>query len=383
MKRRPKCLLDVLQVTTVHTWKDNRIFHKQCRSLAAAGFSVALVAPDAPGGPAEGVNTFRLGTPPGGRLGRFLFGGAMAFWRCLSLSSKVVHIHDPELIPVALLAKLCGRRIVYDVHEDYPTDILSKPWLPVRVRRPMAALCGFLERIAIRAFDGVVAATPAIVKRLIRYNSNTVLVANYPRAEELGGIAQSIPGERKDVVYVGYLTTIRGIRVLVDAMQFVSARLVLAGEFTDRELEAYVRARLSPNRIEYIGWVARKELPELLKSAAVGLVPFLPEPAHIEALPNKLFEYMAAGIPVIASDFPSWKQLIEGQGVGWCVPAGDPKALAACINRVLSDPEGASAAGARGRDAVERELNWSAAFKELIRAYARLDAHLGKQAMEI
>lgn len=374
-------VFDVLQVTTVHEWNDNRIFHKECKSLAATGLSVALIAVDAPSERVDGVTPIRLESRRGGRLSRVLVTMPIALWKSLSIKAKVVHIHDPELIPVALVSKLFGRRIVYDVHEDYPLDILSKPWIPRPLRRPVAAISGLLERVAVRCFDAVIAATPSIGARLSKCNARTFVVANYPRLEELRGSSDVLPEDRTDIVYVGYLTEIRGIRVLVDAMQKVRGRLLLAGKFTDPMLEKYVRERLSPGHIEFVGWVGRDELGGLLKRAAVGVVPFLPEPSHVEALPNKLFEYMAAGVPVVASDFAGWKKLIEGEGVGWCAPAGSAEGWAETINSALADPEGAAARGRRGRVAVELRLNWSAAFDELLRAYQTFDSTLRRRSI--
>ena len=362
--------LDVLQVSSVHRWDDNRIFHKQCKSLAAHGRAVTLLAVDAPTGRVDGVEVVGVPHAPFGRVGRFLVTVPRMLWRTLRARARIVHVHDPELLLMALVNKLFGSKIVYDVHEDYPLDILSKPWIPAPLRRPVAAISGLLERVAVRGFDAVVAATPSIGARLSQYNPNTVVVANYPRVEELNVPPESSGEGRTDVVYIGYLTEIRGIRVLVDAMKDVPARLLLAGKFTDPALEEYVRSRLSPGRIEFVGWVDRENVGDLLRRAAVGVVPFLPEPSHLEALPNKLFEYMAAGIPVVASDFAGWKELIEGMDVGWCARAGDAGAVAEKLRAALADPEGARERGQRGRAAVEARLNWRAAFENLLRAYS-------------
>jgi glycosyltransferase involved in cell wall biosynthesis len=360
---------DVLHATSVHRWDDNRIFYKECRSLQSAGLSIALIAVEAPGRPIHGVETIRVERAGAGRLGRMLVTMPRLLWRCLGTGAAVLHIHDPELIPLALVARALGRRIIYDAHEDYPLDILCKPWIPKVLRRPVAAAFAAFERIAVRAFDAVIAATPSIGARLSRYNPRTFVVANYPRLEELVVPADAADGERRDVVYVGYLTEIRGIRVLVDAMGRVKGRLVLAGQFTDPGLEKYVRERLSEGHIEFAGWVDRQQLTELFRKAAVGVAPLLPVPSFVESLPNKLFEYMAAGVPVVASDFPGWKDLVEGLEVGWCVPPGDPEALAERIGHALANPEDARARGRRGREAVETRFNWDLAFGELLRAY--------------
>jgi len=334
--------------------------------------SVALMAVEAPGGLMQGVHTLRLKRAPAGRLGRIAVTLPKILWKSLRVKARIVHIHDPELIPIALAAKVWGCRIVYDVHEDYPLDILCKPWIPRLLRRPVAAAFSIFERLCVRAFDAVIAATPAIGARLAPYNSKTFVVANYPRLDELAVALETNAKERADIVYLGYLTEIRGIRVLVDAMSKVKGRLLLAGRFTDPALEEYVRDRLAVGHIEFVGWVDRRDLTGLFRRAAVGVVPLLPVPSFVESLPNKLFEYMAAGIPVVASAFAGWKDLVEGLEVGWCVPPGDADALAERLNYALANPNEARARGRRGRAAVESRFNWEAAFGELLRAYTRV-----------
>jgi hypothetical protein len=93
-------------------------------------------------------------------------GGARA--RALALDADLYHLHDPELLFVALALKRRGGRVVFDAHEDVPRQILSKSYLPAAARGPVAAAVGMLERFACRRLDAVVAATPAIRDKFAR-----------------------------------------------------------------------------------------------------------------------------------------------------------------------------------------------------------------------
>ena len=126
------------------------------------------------------------------------------------------------------------------------------------------------------------------------------------------------------------------------------------------------------DRVEELGTLGRSEVAQLFGQVSAGLVIFLPEPNHVEAMPNKLFEYMSAGIPVIASDFPLWHGIVEGAGCGLLVDPLDPRAIAGAIEHLLTHPEEAEAMGRRGRQAVERWYNWENEESKLLQLYASL-----------
>ena len=99
---------------------------------------------------------------------------------------------------------------------------------------------------------------------------------------------------------------------------------------------------------------------------------FRPAPNNIEAQPNKLFEYMAAGIPVVASDFALWRAIVDDTGCGLLADPCDPNAIATAVAYLLSHDREAEAMGRRGREAVARRYNWSAEEPKLLHLYADL-----------
>jgi glycosyltransferase involved in cell wall biosynthesis len=121
--------------------------------------------------------------------------------------------------------------------------------------------------------------------------------------------------------------------------------------------------------VNYKGWVDRKTMREVLKKSKAGLVTFLPLPNHVSAQPNKIFEYMSAGIPVIASNFDLWREIIEGNSCGICVNPENPTEIAQAINYLIANDKEAQKMGENGKRAVVEKYNWTIEKKKLFNVY--------------
>lgn len=366
----------IVHATTVHPRGDTRIAVKETASLATLFGDVSLFVQDGLGegtGPG-GVPVIDTGLRPTSRLLRMSLGT----WRMARAVARadpdIAHFHDPELIPAGLWWKLKGIRVIYDVHEDLPRQLMNKPWIPRPLRRPLAALVGLAEKIAGHAFDGIAAATPPIAARFPP--DRTALVQNFPDLRELS-FAESRPHADRPphVLYVGSVTAIRGIETMVRAMSLVrtpNARLSLAGRFDPPDLEARVVSLPGWNQVDAFGWADRPTVHRQLSETRAGLVLLGATPSYVEAQPVKMFEYMAAGLPVVASDFPRWREMIEAADCAVFVDPEDPEAAAAAIDRLLADPVRAEAMGARGREAVRTRFNWAQEGEALAALYRRV-----------
>ena len=364
----------IVHLTSVHPPDDVRIYVKECQTLAAAGFDVTLVAPGEPRPPSDGVRLVAV-RRPGSRLRRVTRTAIAVYRAAVRRRADIYHFHDPELIPVGLLLKLGGSHVIYDVHEDVPRQILSKLWIRPTLRKPVAAMAAAVERVAACALDGIVTVTPAIAARFPA--AKTVLVHNYPMLSEMARRPVQIPYRERPpvVVYIGSLTAERGAHELVRAMGLLNprndTRLILAVRVSP-ELEAALAAESGWDHVTATEWLSRAAVADLLGRARVGIVTFLPVPNHVSAYPTKLFEYMAAGLPVVASDFPVWREIVERAGCGVLVDPEDPAAIASAIDRLLADPVAAEAMGERGRSAVQDRFNWETEAKALVAFYGRL-----------
>ncbi|MFC0252443.1 glycosyltransferase family 4 protein [Massilia consociata] len=365
----------IVHMTSAHPRFDTRIFVKQCRSLASHGHDVALVVADGAGDACrDGVRIVDVGRPAG-RRDRMLRVTRRVARAALALDADVYQLHDPELIPAGLWLKRAGRHVVFDAHEDVPTQLLDKPYLSPRTARMLSQAFRHLERFACRRFDGILAATPIIRSRLAAYNPLTLDVNNFPRIEEFPPPAT---GNliRDRVCYVGSISAIRGIRELVKACALLRTpvRLALAGSFAEPALETEVAAYPGWQRVDALGHLDRSGVAHVMAQAFAGLVTLQPTASYREALPVKMFEYMAAGIPVIASDFPLWRDIVEGSGCGLCVDPCDPAAIAGAIDHLAAHPVLARQMGENGRRAVLERYNWENESDKLIAFYADIFA---------
>jgi glycosyltransferase involved in cell wall biosynthesis len=363
----------IVHLTSAHPRFDTRIFVKQCRSLSSHGHDVALVVADGLGDACrDGIRIVDVGRPSG-RRERMLRTTRRVGQAALALGADVYQLHDPELIPLGLRLRHAGRKVVFDSHEDVPTQLLDKPYLSPGSARLLSRSYLQFERFALRRFDGVLAATPLIRDRLALHHPMAIDVNNYPRTEEFAE-APAAGSERDRFCYVGSITAIRGIRELVEACALLRspARLALAGSFAEPSLEAEVTGLPGWRRVDALGHLDRGGVAGVMARAFAGLVTLLPTASYRQALPVKMFEYMAAGIPVIASDFPLWRDIVEGNHCGLCVNPRDPGAVAAAIDYLASHPQQAAEMGANGRSAVWRRYNWENEADKLLAFYADL-----------
>jgi glycosyltransferase involved in cell wall biosynthesis len=366
----------VVHLSTLHPALDERIFVKQCRSLAEAGHEVHLVVPEPPASEAAGVRLHHFDRPATAlrplRIARRL---TAMYRQAAALRAQVYHFHDPELIPVGLLLRRSGAKAVYDVHEHSAQEALTvnkeRPW---EGRWKSCALAA-LESVAIRLLDAFVCATPAIAESFPP--GRTITVRNFPRLDEFAPAANAISYADRPhhLAYTGSISGVRGIREMICALEGLASlpdvRLQLAGTFAEPHLLAEMEKLPGWRRVAYLGQQPRSAIQSLLASARLGLVLYHPEPDHLAAEPNKLFEYMAAGLPVIASDFPHWRQIIQGAGCGLLVDPLEPAAIARAIEHLLTHPRQAEAMGQRGRRAVRDAFNWDREADKLLGLYER------------
>lgn len=369
--------MKIAHLTSAHPRDDIRIFTKECRSLAAAGHEVMLVVADGLGPEVrDGVRILDVGAARG-RFDRVFRVTRRVYAKALALEADVYHFHDPELLPVGGALRRAGKRVVFDAHEDVPKQLLGKHYLGPVTKRLLSFVFAAYERLACRKLDGIITATPNIRDKFLRINRNTIDINNFPMIGELEG---NISWERKadEVCYIGGIAAIRGIREMVAAMAVMSPkiRLNLVGGFVEADVEKEVRTAPGWHQVNPLGVLDRAGVRDVLARSKAGIVTFLPVPNHVDAQPNKMFEYMSAGVPVIASHFPLWREIVEGNECGQCVDPLDPTAIADAVNRLVGDPVLAQRMGENGRRAVAERYNWAAEEKKLLSFYERLQEQM-------
>lgn len=367
----------IVHVSSAHPRHDTRIFVKQCQSLAAAGHQVDLVVADGQGEQVQAGITIHDVGRSSGRIGRMLG----AAWRVVrlarALKADVYILHDPELLPLALLLKAFRfervPKVVFDSHEDVPVQIMAKPYLPKALRAAVAACYGLLQSLVCRRLDGVLAATEVIRDKFLPIQANAIAIHNFPSLDEFSQAVQ-VPNAQSEVCYIGGISNIRGAVEMVQALSLLpgTVRLNLAGPAPDSELAQQLKNLPGWRQVNDLGLQNRQGVQSTLERSVAGLVVLHPTANYLESLPVKMFEYMAAGLPVIASNFPLWKPIVSGLGCGLCVDPMDPHSIAFAIEQLVQNPERAREMGQRGRQAVLHTYNWGVEEQKLLRFVQQL-----------
>lgn len=356
----------IVHLTSVHARYDTRIYLKECCSLAATGNEVSLVVAD--GQPDEIRNGVRIfGVPrPGGRFGRMIGGTRAVMRKGLAIDADVYHIHDPELLLIARRLKRAGKKVVFDAHEDLAKQILLKTYLPLPLRRLVSIAYGSYERRVVRAIDGVVTATEGQVAGFRDAARSIAVVENF-------SIGSAFPERQLDfetvrILHAGSLTATRGLYNMTRLANVLPSgdQLVLAGPLETKADPA----TLSP--AEYLGVLPYDELVLEYAKANLGLILYNPVGQYGMATAVKLYEYMAAGLPVIVPDHGEWPLLIRRLKCGIAVNVEDTMAQARAIDWLRSNPEEARQMGRNGRQFALQNASWESAFKKLVQFYARI-----------
>jgi glycosyltransferase involved in cell wall biosynthesis len=374
MLKQKICIL-----TSVHSVFDGRIFHKEAETLVNAGYDLVLIAQHNKEEVVDGVRIVPLPKPQS-RIERFFKLDYLAYKKAIEQRADICHFHDPELLPWMIILKIKTKaKVIYDVHEDYAKQTLSKEYIPKLLRKTVAYALKLIENICSRYFDAFVTATDNILKNF-SYHKRAISVKNYPIKACFKDMGKNNIKDKEsnifNIIYVGGLTAVRGITQIIQSLEHVNPenniKLTLCGKFNPSDYELKVRELKGFEKVDYLGYISLEKIPVLMSKANVGMVCFLPEPNHINAMPNKLFEYMAAGLPVIASNFSLWKEIIAGNNCGICVNPLEPKEIARAVEHLMANPEEAKKMGENGRKAVLEKYNWENEAKKLKVLYRKI-----------
>ena len=246
------------------------------------------------------------------------------FWYAFRKRGALLHFHDPELLFVFLILKFLGRPVIFDCHEDFTQKAFSREWVPRSLKSVVSRAMKYLLSFAGRHFNAVVVAAPSLLYLFPKAkNLNVIRNVSSVSEFELPGISDRVP---RQIFYSGGLTPDKGIENVIDAVltSLIDMRLVIVG----REA-ASVRQRLGEklnhSRVDYRGIVSYTEIKRLMRTSHVGVVCNQPINSYGSALPNKLFEYLAAGLPVVYSNFEHWANIFGSDNVGNSV---DPTSIA-------------------------------------------------------
>jgi len=368
-------MASVVHLTGVHRPFDTRIFHKECKTLAQAGYEVILVAPLDREVVVGGVRVRPL-SKTNTRLARMTLTAYRVYRAALEEDADIYHVHDPELLLCAQLLRMRGKRVIYDMHESPPKQILTKPWIPRLLRGAVARVYRLCEPALMRGLPVVFAeySYHSDYEWVRRY----VVVLNMPIPDRLLGMREP-KHDAHTIGYIGGVAPARGSTITLEALRILKRRgrevhfecVGPASETHKTQLERLVNA-YGLDGIRFRGYMLPDNGWRLISCCHIGVALLKPTPNYVESYPTKMFEYMAMGLPVIVSDFPLYREVVEGARCGLCVDPVEPQDVADAIEWLLDHPEEAWAMGRRGREAVRTQYNWDIEAEKLLRFYAEV-----------
>ena len=364
-----------IHLTSTHRPFDTRVFQKECKTLSREGIAVTLVVPHPQDEVHENIQIRAIPAPATGKERLKKTTGDVYRAALKENPNAIFHFHDSELLPHMILLKLRGRRIIYDAHEDTPRQIKYQHWIPDWLKAPVTLFMRTLEGIGGRLFDQIIVAEPVIAENFTK--KNTTLLHNYPILAEFAP-CHEIPYTSRPmhIGFAGGISEVRGVREVVRAMNLLDrvpdARLMMAGAFYPNTLKEEVEQYPGWRRVEFKGWVSREKVQQILGHSRVGVITRHPIERHLTAMPTKLFEYMAAGLPVVASDLPTIRPIVETHRCGLLVDPLDPKDIARALSYLLENPEEAEQMGRRGYEAVRDHFSWDVEQEKLLEVYRSL-----------
>lgn len=370
-------------ITTVHSSIDERIYLKEAVSLVQSGYKVSIIGNHPGEETLQHVKFYPLPQTKN-RIHRILFSPWHALRLARKIKADIYHFHDPELYPLASLLFILYRRpVIMDIHEHYGKDIMSKHWIPKRLRKIYCSIFTIIENLCLHNVRALIYVVPAIAERYQHVKRPKIEIRNCPILEAFT-VAEdiSIPRESTRAIYTGRLDPTNGILELVKAFALIRqetphARLDIMGpKMTDefyQILEKEINALDLQNTVFLRPPVPYYEMKYELFKASIGYVTLLPTSENNSiGRPNKTYEYMACKLAVISSDFPSMRKLMDESRGGLCVDPSNPVDIAEKTSSLMKNPDYCRQLGENGYQMVQTHYCWSMESQKLVSFYHNL-----------
>lgn len=359
-------------VTTAHDRFDTRIFHKEIASLSKKpNLDLTMHVCDGLGDTyidEFGVKIIDHGRAAS-RLKRMIGSSIQITAKVIKLRAEVVHFHDPEFLPFASVLRFFGIKSIYDAHENLAATVLDKPYIAKKYRRIAGVIVQTLEQFFGLFMNGIICATPDIALSFPPLKS--LVVQNFPNDK----LPSLVSDEREDYfVFAGMITELRGLSTVIDALDLMecNARLLLIGPFQDDSYRRKLEEKPGWSRVHYLPWLERQDLLQTIRKSLGGVVTFTAAANHITAQPNKMFEYMSCGSPVIGSDFPLWREIVVDNEVGFLVDPTNAYDLSQVFDQLFINRQLVLSLGQNGIDTVIDKFSWQSEEKKLLKFYEGL-----------
>lgn len=367
-------------LTSVHSTFDTRIFHKEAKSLVKAGYDVTLIAQYDHDNEeiVDGIRIIPLSKPKN-RIERMTKTVWTAYRKAYKINAEIYHLHDPELILIGLLLKFHGRKVIYDMHENLPKQIRNKHWIQPWCRDIISVFVCWFERFMLVSIPVIFAETS--YRKDYLWVKKCLTILNMPLINDqlLSTKVDSSVTHNFSIGYIGGVVIERGSLVTIEALKIlkeknIEPRYECVGPVNKVHKEQLLKLcrEYNLNNVVFHGYLPADKGWQIIGRCNVGMAVLHPIPNYLESYPTKIFEYMAMGLPVITSNFPLYREIIEGAGCGICVDPFRPDEIARAIQSIIEHPLESEQMGKTGREAVLQKYNWPIEEKKFLRFYETL-----------
>lgn len=376
----------VVVLTSVHPFNDTRIFYKECLSLSRNGYEVTLICPSSEDVSSDEI-TIKTIKKETKRVKRILFSTMRIILLAMKENADFYHFHDPELIPAGIILRfLRDTNVIYDIHEDNPSVVLERSWIPSAFQKILSLGVDKVEKFVSRYFDALITADDAVANRLKGINSNIIILYNFPDLYFYENCVKRQLFQYKNIrlVYIGVISESRGLWLMLDAIKILindfnidNLRLHLAGKiFNENVREEFQKIGTTDpiykEKVVWLGRIPQERVIDLLDKSDIGWIPFLDTEKFLNNIPTKQFEYMARGIPIVGSDLPPIRKYVIEANAGLLAKPNDPKSHAREIYALIKNKQKANLFGKNGMKKVKEEYNWHSQEKKLLSLYKEL-----------
>lgn len=356
----------IMMCSSVHVWVDTRIYYKEAKTLALSGYQLDFYAIEH-STKKEVVNRITMHyLEKKKRLKRFQH-WKFLYNEMIKSNAKNFHFHDSELLVVALFLKRKLKKeifIVYDMHEHLPAAIKTKQWIPKFSRNFISKIIEKVEKYLMKSCDAVIFAEKSYKKHYTNLNLKKIDVLNYPLVE------RELPRKKENdfltLIYVGVLTEQRGLFNMLELAKHLKANSTIAFKlkligpiFTKKhKINQFIKENQLENVLEFYGRMQYNDIWMHYSQADIGLCLLHPTPNNLNSQSTKLFEYMAAGLPIIASDFSSFTKLLTLHQCGKTGDIFNYEELGELVLEILDKSDERLTLGENGRNAFEQYYSW-------------------------
>lgn len=369
-------LRKVCHMTSAHNRYDVRIFQKECRSLANSEYDVTLIVNDCYDDEViDNVKIISTKFKYRNRIERIFYSRKLIFKKAIDVDADIYHFHDPELLPVGNKLKRNGKKVIFDSHEDVPSQIKDKQWIPKLIRNTISAIYEVYEKKSVKGYDSVISVTPHIVERFKKINLNSIMITNYPIVSK---IVEKKENALNTICFAGGISEQWNHDKIIKAIENIDGiEYLLAGNGTDEYIKL-LKSLPGWNKVNYVGKIPHADVKDLYSKSVAGMALNYSIQAKGEGtLGNtKIFEYMEAGLPIICTDYKLWQEIIDEYECGICVNPNNVKDIEREILFIINNKDKAGEMGINGQQAIINEYNWETQKKKLIKCYNYLSQNI-------